>query len=98
MPSETSTPAPAPAPTPEQLAATHLSTMDSVNLITGLLAKPVLSAEDEKALARNAAHVYIIKGRFEWSPAEVLPLADALEALGERLPAFSTEQGVLAAL
>lgn len=84
--------------TPAQLAATHLSTMDSVNLITGLLDKPSLTSDDEKSLARNAAHVYIIKGKFEWTPAELLPFTDALTALGARLPAMSTEAGVLEAL
>lgn len=66
--------------TPEQIARHYSSSLDSVNLINELMAKPALTENESKVVERNVEHLRIMVGRDFWTVEDLTPLQNAIEA------------------
>ena len=66
--------------TPERIARHYSAALDSVNLINALLAKPTLTEEEQKTVARNKEHLQIMVAKDFWTTEDLQPLHDAINA------------------
>ena len=61
--------------------AQHYSaSLDSVNLINDLIAKPFLTEEEQKCIARNVEHLEIMVAKNFWTTEDLTPLTAAITA------------------
>ena len=61
-------------------AQQYSASMDSVNLINDLLAKPSLTEEEQDRLNRNVEHLKIMVAKDFWTTEDLTPLTDAIAA------------------
>jgi hypothetical protein len=66
--------------TPEQIARHYFASLDSVNLINELLAKPTLTETESKVVERNVEHLRIMVGKDFWTVEDLTPLQNAINA------------------
>lgn len=65
---------------PEHIAQQYSSSMDSVNLINALKAKPVQTVVDAQTIARNQEHLLIMLAKDYWTTEDLTPLQAAAAA------------------
>jgi hypothetical protein len=61
-------------------ARQYSASMDSVNLINNLLAKPSLTEEEQDCINRNVEHLEIMVAKDYWTTENLKPLTDAITA------------------
>jgi hypothetical protein len=61
-------------------ALQHSASMDSVNLINSLLAKPSLTEEEQDCIDRNVEHLEVMIAKDYWAAENLKPLTDAITA------------------
>jgi hypothetical protein len=61
-------------------ARQYSASMDSVNLINNLLAKPSLTEEEQDCVNRNVEHLEIMVAKDYWTTENLKPLTDAITA------------------
>lgn len=61
-------------------AQQYSASMDSVNLINDLLAKPSLTEEEQDTVDRNVKHLEIMVAKDFWTTEDLTPLTDAIAA------------------
>jgi hypothetical protein len=61
-------------------ARQYSASMDSVNLINNLLAKPSLTEEEQDCISRNVEHLEIMVAKDYWTTENLKPLTDAIAA------------------
>lgn len=61
-------------------ARQYSAAMNSVNLINDLLAKPLLTEEEQDCINRNVEHLEIMVAKDCWTTEDLSPLADAIAA------------------
>jgi len=61
-------------------AQQYSASMDSVNLINDLLAKPSLTEEEQDCINRNVEHLEIMIVKDFWTTEDLTPLTDAIAA------------------
>jgi hypothetical protein len=66
--------------TPQQIAQHYSSSMDSVNLINTLKAKPELSVQETDTIKRNQEHLKIILDKDYWTTEDLDPLRKAVKS------------------
>lgn len=66
--------------TEQQAAKQYSSTMDSVNLINKLLAKPVKTPADLDTISRNVEHLKIMVAKDTWTTEDLTPFHNAITA------------------
>ena len=59
-------------------ARQYSASMDSVNLINSLLAKPSLTEEEQDCVKRNVEHLEIMVEKDYWTTENLKPLIDAI--------------------
>jgi len=59
-------------------AQQYSASLDSVNLINDLLAKPSLTEEEQERIARNVEHLEIMVAKDFWTTEDLTPLTDAI--------------------
>ena len=59
-------------------AQQYSASLDSVNLINDLLAKPSLTEEEQDRLNRNVEHLKIMVAKDFWTTEDLAPLVDAI--------------------
>ncbi len=62
----------------------YSASLDSVNLINNLLAKPSLTEEEQESIKRNVEHLKIMVAKDFWTTQDLTPLTDAITA-GENI-------------
>jgi hypothetical protein len=62
----------------------YSASIDSVNLINILLAKPSLTEEEQECIMRNVEHLKIMVAKDFWTDEDLTPLTDAITA-GENI-------------
>ena len=62
----------------------YSASLDSVNLINNLLAKPSLTEEEQDCIKRNVEHLKIMVAKDFWTTEDLTPLTDAITA-GENI-------------
>jgi len=62
----------------------YSASIDSVNLINNLLAKPSLTEEEQECIKRNVEHLKIMVAKDFWTDEDLTPLTDAITA-GENI-------------
>lgn len=60
--------------TTEQIAKNYAAALDSVNLITELKAKEILTEDEEKTIQRNLEHLEIMLAKDYWTNEDLTPL------------------------
>jgi hypothetical protein len=65
-------------------AQQYSASLDSVNLIDNLLAKPSLTEEEQECIMRNVEHLKIMVAKDFWTTEDLTPLTDAITA-GENI-------------
>ena len=68
-------------------AQQYSASMDSVNLINDLLAKPSLTEEEQSTVDRNVEHLEIMVAKDFWTTEDLTPLTDAIAA-GKQSPSL----------
>ena len=58
----------------------YSASIDSVNLINNLLAKPSLTEEEQECIKRNVEHLKIMVAKDFWTDEDLTPLTDAITA------------------
>jgi len=58
----------------------YSASLDSVNLINNLLAKPTLTEEEQECIMRNVEHLKIMVAKDFWTDEDLTPLTDAITA------------------
>ena len=58
----------------------YSASLDSVNLINNLLAKPTLTEEEQECIKRNVEHLKIMVAKDFWTDEDLTPLTDAITA------------------
>jgi hypothetical protein len=58
----------------------YSASLDSVNLINNLLAKPTLTEEEQECIKRNVEHLKIMVAKDFWTTQDLTPLTDAITA------------------
>ena len=66
-----------PVPTAAEIAKHYSAAMDSVNLITKLMAQPTRTADEIATVKRNTAHLKIMLAKTFWTTENLAPLAAA---------------------
>ena len=61
-------------------AQQYSASMDSVNLINKLLAKPSLTEEEQDTVDRNVEHLEIMVAKDFWTTEDLTPLTAAIAA------------------
>jgi len=61
-------------------ARQYSASMDSVNLINSLLAKPSLTEEEQDCISRNVEHLEIMVAKDYWTTENLTPLQNAIAA------------------
>lgn len=61
-------------------AQQYSASLDSVNLINDLLAKPSLTEEEQDRINRNVEHLEIMVTKDFWTTEDLTPLTDAIAA------------------
>jgi hypothetical protein len=61
-------------------ALQYSASMDSVNLINSLLAKPSLTEKEQDCIARNVEHLEVMVAKDYWTTENLEPLTDAITA------------------
>jgi hypothetical protein len=61
-------------------ALQYSASMDSVNLINSLLAKPSLTEEEQDCIDRNVEHLEVMVAKDYWTTENLEPLTDAITA------------------
>ena len=61
-------------------AQQYRASMDSVNLINKLLAKPSLTEEEQDTVDRNVEHLEIMVAKDFWTTEDLTPLTAAIAA------------------
>jgi len=61
-------------------AQQYSASLDSVNLINDLLAKPSLTEEEQDRIARNVEHLEIMVAKDFWTTEDLTPLTTAITA------------------
>jgi hypothetical protein len=61
-------------------ARQYSASMDSVNLINNLLAKPSLTEEEQDCINRNVEHLEIMVAKDYWTTENLAPLQNAIAA------------------
>ena len=61
-------------------AQQYRASMDSVNLINKLLAKPSLTEEEQDTVDRNVEHLKIMVAKDFWTTEDLTPLTAAIAA------------------
>jgi hypothetical protein len=61
-------------------AQQYSASLDSVNLINNLLAKPSLTEEEQERIARNVEHLEIMVAKDFWTIEDLTPLTAAITA------------------
>ncbi len=61
-------------------AQQYSASLDSVNLINDLLAKPSLTEEEQKCIDRNVEHLEIMVAKDFWTTEDLTPLTAAITA------------------
>ena len=61
-------------------ARQYSASMDSVNLINSLLAKPSLTSKEQDCIARNVEHLEVMIAKDYWTTENLEPLTDAITA------------------
>ena len=61
-------------------ARQYSASMDSVNLINDLLAKPSLTEEEQDCISRNVEHLEIMVAKDYWTTENLTPLQNAITA------------------
>ncbi len=59
-------------------AQQYFASMDSVNLINDLLAKPSLTEDEQATVDRNVEHLEIMVAKDFWTTEDLTPLTDAI--------------------
>ena len=59
-------------------ARQYSASMDSVNLVNSLLAKPSLTEEEQDCVKRNVEHLEIMVEKDYWTTENLKPLIDAI--------------------
>jgi len=59
-------------------ARQYSASMDSVNLINNLLAKPFLTEEEQDCISRNVEHLEIMVAKDYWTTENLAPLQKAI--------------------
>ena len=65
-------------------AQQYSASLDSVNLINNLLAKPTMTEEEQECIMRNVEHLKIMVAKDFWTDEDLTPLTDAITA-GENI-------------
>jgi hypothetical protein len=65
--------------TPEQIKQHYSSTMDSVNLINTLKAKPSLTSDETKSLVANRDHIKSMLAKTFWTSEDLTPFKNAIK-------------------
>lgn len=68
-------------------AQQYSASLDSVNLINDLLAKPSLTEEEQDRINRNVEHLEIMVTKDFWTTEDLTPLTDAIAA-GKQAPSL----------
>jgi hypothetical protein len=61
-------------------ARQYSASMDSVNLINSLLARPSLTEEEQDCINRNVEHLEIMVAKDYWTTENLTPLQNAIAA------------------
>jgi hypothetical protein len=61
-------------------ARQYSASMDSVNLINSLLAKPSLTSKEQDCISRNVEHLEVMIAKDYWTTENLEPLTDAITA------------------
>jgi hypothetical protein len=61
-------------------ARQYSASMDSVNLINSLLAKPSLTSKEQDCIARNVEHLEVMIAKDYWTTENLGPLVAAIAA------------------
>jgi len=61
-------------------AQQYSASLDSVNLINDLLAKPSLTEEEQECIDRNVEHLEIMVAKDFWTTEDLTPLTAAITA------------------
>lgn len=67
-----------PTPTLAEIAQNYKAAMDSVNLITSLMAKPTRTPEEIATVHRNVEHLKIMVAKTFWTTENLVPLNAAI--------------------
>tara|TARA_R110000868_G_scaffold168450_1_gene403200 strand:+ start:1924 stop:2148 length:225 start_codon:yes stop_codon:yes gene_type:complete len=66
--------------TADEIASQYSAAMDSVNLITKVLAAPADYVDDSTVLARNVEHLKLVVAKDYWTTEDLTPLNNAIAA------------------
>jgi len=71
---------PAEAPTATEIAANYFAALDSVTLITELMALDSRDDDQTETVARNVEHLQLIVARDYWTTEDLAPFSNAITA------------------